>query len=70
MRNCPLCGDSVKTWEIFFISGLDKFALNHACHHNADPDHTGFVSVYGATKQEVIDRWNGECIEEQTNESL
>jgi hypothetical protein len=71
MRKCPICGESIKLTKhsILFLPEFKKWAFSHACHHNGSEEHTAFISVYGATKQEVIDKWNG-SYEKQTSESV
>ncbi len=60
MRKCPFCNKEVEMRFPFlsYIKGLDQWSFSHHC------EMTGGVldvciDIYGATEQEVIDKWNG-----------
>lgn len=62
MRKCPFCDavidpDSV---DLHYNELLAEWILTHFCGRE-ESDITVSVAIYGKTKQEVIDRWNG-CV--------
>lgn len=73
MRNCPFCKKEVNedapVYGVHYNKLIDKWLFLHVC----SPD-IGVVDinidVYGKTKEEVIDRWNGVQDEVQESESL
>jgi hypothetical protein len=71
MKPCPFCGAKIDADDSIFGVRYNErskvWLVNHFCHKFTE----GLdicISVYGDTKEEVIERWNGR--EEQTSESL
>ena len=56
-KKCPLCGAKVVFDDLFlsFNAKTGKWAFHHFC---GDGELVSCISVYGKTKEEVIDRWN------------
>lgn len=55
-KPCPFCGKSVdECWILRHKYG--DWSFNHHC-GKADEELTIFISVYGKTKEELIERWN------------
>ena len=72
MRNCPFCGEKVKMGfpNIAYLEERKIWALDHFCHISS-LQLDAAISIYGATKEEVIQKWNGEYhAEEQKSEGL
>ena len=72
MRNCPICGQKVKATfpTIAFVESLKVWELDHFCHVSS-LKLDACITIYGNTREEVIQKWNGEYhAEEQTSESL
>jgi hypothetical protein len=70
MRNCPFCKKEVEDgWPyIHYTEIIDKWVFDHYC--NPDKPTTDVcITIYGKSEQEVIDKWNGEY-ENQESESL
>jgi hypothetical protein len=72
LKMCPFCGADVNTdleWMGVRYNGMiGKWVFSHWCNQKDATDGV-FITVYGNSKQDVIDKWNGEH-EEQTSESL
>ena len=59
MKRCPCCGAKVVA-KFPYLMYLDKGGLwtfSHHCDHEPD-DLTVGISVWGKTKEEIIERWN------------
>lgn len=70
MKPCPFCGKKIDPDD--FVYGVhynelsEKWIFNHFCQSNP----LGVVlTVYGDTKEEVIERWNSRA-EDKTSESV
>ena len=70
LRNCPYCGAEVDESDVYlhYNKRIDKWIFDHWC-NKEDPCNGVFVTVYGKTWQEVIDKWNG-VYEDKTSKSL
>ena len=70
-RKCPFCQKKIGTEfpDLYFNDGTGMWHLSHSCTKYPTPIKV-FISVYGKTKQECIDNWNGVQHEEQESESL
>ena len=71
MRKCPFCKKKVGTKfpDFYYSKENKKWVLMHSCTEWPTPVKV-FISVYGKTKQECIDNWNGVQHEVQESESL
>lgn len=62
MRNCPFCNGAVKADDgllgVHYNPQLKKWLFDHFCDEE-HPTEDVSITVYGKTKQEVIDKWNG-----------
>ena len=58
-RPCPFCGNIPDNTRSIFFTKLDSggMAWNHFCHETKD-SHTGCVTIYGETMEEIKERWN------------
>lgn len=69
MRKCPFCNAEIDADHpylgISYNENVEKYMLHHFCHKNSSKVEV-CVSVYGDTKEEVIERWNGHCEEHPT----
>ena len=73
MRNCPFCKKEIDAdhfvYGVYYHKDLDLYIFDHVCHiDTADLDIC--VTIYGKTKKEVINRWNGVQDEDEESESL
>ena len=55
MRNCPFCKKEIDDVPRYNAT-LKQWILSHYC----DGVKAVTIDVYGATEQEVIDKWNGD----------
>lgn len=72
MRNCPICNQEVKPTfpNIAYLEERKLWTLDHFCHVSSLRI-DACITIYGATREEVIQKWNGEYhAEEQTSESV
>ena len=73
MRNCPFCKKEVNAddgvYGVRYNELIGKWLFDHVC-HVATVGIDVCIDVYGMTKQEVIDRWNGVQDEVEESESL
>lgn len=60
MRDCPFCNAKISSEfpDMMFVEGLKKYVFTHACNY-VNGAHTVFVSIYGDTEEEAINKWNG-----------
>lgn len=65
LRKCPFCGSDHTDHWTWFSEHRDQpvhpnmaVSIMHYCYPNSDGVHTT-ISVYGATKEECVKRWNG-----------
>lgn len=60
LRRCPFCKAEVEDEYpyLHYNEILDKWVLDHWCDKNVSTDGV-YITVYGKTEQEVIDKWNG-----------
>lgn len=70
LRKCPFCGSKHDNWRTWF-SDISKdgprVCLYHYC--ESDPEVLGTViTVYGATEEECVKRWNGNGKKHTSNE--
>lgn len=70
LRKCPFCKKKVGTKfpDLYYSGEMKTWVLTHCCTESPTPIKV-FISVYGQTKQECIDNWNGVRDEKQENES-
>lgn len=65
MKPCPFCGAKIdkddKIFGVRYNEKLKRWLLDHTCHYepNKHPAIDVNIAVYGKTKEEVIERWNG-----------
>ena len=61
LRNCPFCGKKVDSGfpTLFYNPLTGKWVLSHWC-NEAAPTSDVYITVYGKTEQDAIDKWNGE----------
>ena len=62
LKSCPFCRERPRIGEITRTAGINgnKWSLMHFCHISERPLDI-VTTVYGATKDEVIARWNREA---------
>lgn len=73
MKPCPFCGAHVDkdhfVYGVTYNSIMDLWVFDHICHYDDNHDLDVTMTVYGKTKEEVIERWNRRA-EIQKSESL
>ena len=67
LRKCPFCGSDHSDEWTWFGCVEDRFMLQHFCHPNDQPGLHTTITVYGATKDECVERWNGDVEEHTAN---
>lgn len=69
LRKCPFCGGEVTESgfvpDFSYHEGIKKWLLHHFCLNDDSLEHGVSVWITGKTKQEVIDKWNGEWHEQE-----
>lgn len=60
MRKCPFCGSDHSNHWTWFGGHDDLVMLMHYCHPNEQPELRTTITVYGASMDECVERWNGE----------
>lgn len=72
MKHCPFCKKKIDpdhpAYGVQYNKLCNKWIFDHYCHISED-DLDIVVTVYGNTKEEVIERWNNRA-KVQTSESL
>lgn len=63
LKSCPFCG-KVEDVRVVHQMSDGTWVFSHPC-GKEDGELTIFVSVYGRTKGEVIERWNRRADNEQ-----
>lgn len=66
LRNCPFCNKDVNDdfFGVHFNGLIKKWLFAHECEH-PKTHFTVTICVYGLTKEEVIDNWNGVQYEQE-----
>jgi hypothetical protein len=59
LKKCPFCGKNDKDcrYSTYIMPVGDRYVLSHTCNLNRDDEYT-FISIYGDTEKEVINKWN------------
>lgn len=72
MKHCPFCKKAIDpdhiAYGVRYNELCGKWIFDHFC-HLSDADLDVVITVYGNTKQEVIERWNTRA-KVQTSKSL
>ena len=60
LRNCPFCGKDVNDeyYDVHYNDKIDKWLFSHWCNDESATDDV-YLTVYGNSEQDVIDKWNG-----------
>lgn len=70
MKPCPFCGKKIteddSVFGVHFIGDSHGWVLNHFCHKHTEKLDV-VLTVYGDTKEEVIERWDGRYEEHPAN---
>lgn len=65
LRKCPFCNGNllidVPAPDLDYNSLMKKWVLFHTCLHDGNFKNGVTVSIVGETKEEVIDKWNGDA---------
>ena len=71
LRKCPFCNKKVgtKSPDLYHNKEAGKWMLTHCCTEWPTPIKV-YITVYGKTKRECFDNWNGVQHENETSESL
>lgn len=75
MKPCPFCSKPIdkdhSIYGVLYHDTLKLWIFNHTCNFdpNNEPQIDLTLTVYGKTKQEVVERWNNRA-EVQESESL
>ncbi len=71
LRDCPFCGAEViaEYPTLTYLERRGLWNISHYCNH-LSPAVSVCIDVYGKTKQECFDKWNGVYHEDETSESL
>ena len=64
LKPCPFCGSTEKPSMMPF-GGRREWNLSHYCPKTEDGYLTTVINIYGKSRDEVIERWNGRSDNEQ-----
>ena len=60
LKPCPFCGSVEEPFIIEYGPRNDRrWNLDHYCPHDEDDRITMVINIYGKSRDEVIERWNG-----------